>query len=83
LEHGSEPNFPLFPRFRSRFGPSGSRVAFDEMGVPGEVTPEVVLDVARSRSRLLSESERREQQNCGKSRKTKRELHSQRSLEWL
>jgi len=28
------------------------------MGVPGEVTPEVVLDVARSRSRLLSESER-------------------------
>jgi hypothetical protein len=53
------------------------------MGVPGEVTPEAVFDVARSRSRLLSESERREQQNCGKSRKTKRELHSQRPLEWL
>jgi len=33
------------------------------MGEPGEVTPEAVLDGARSR--LLSE--RRKQENCGKS----------------
>jgi len=37
------------------------------MGEPGEVTPEAVLDGARSRSRLLSQSERRKQENCGKS----------------
>src|SRR6266550_9570930 len=69
LEHASEGRSEpsAIPRFRSWFGPGGSRVAFDEMGEPGEVTPEAVLDGARSRSRLLSQSERRKQENCGKS----------------
>jgi hypothetical protein len=38
-------------------------VAFDEVGVPGEVTLEAALDGATSR--LLSESERREFRRMG------------------
>jgi len=67
-EHGSagrsQPS--AIPRFRSWLGPSGSHFAFDAVSIPGEVSLEAVLDGARSSSRLLSESERRKQENCGK-----------------